>query len=72
MVLVGDVTIIKANEKEYDGRKYFTCLGMSKDKEIYKFSANYDDQPKEGDVYQMAMGSSDKDLKPFVRFQRVK
>ena len=72
MVLVGDVTVIKANEKEYDGRKYYTCLGMAKDKEIYKFSAKYEDHPKEGDIFQMTMGSSDKDLKPFVKFERVK
>lgn len=72
MLLVGDVTVIKANEKEYDGRKYFTCLGMAKDKEVYKFSASYDEQPKEGDVYQMSMSASDRDLKPYIKFTKVK
>ena len=73
MILVGDVTVLKATEKEYEGRKYYTCLGMCpKDKEIYKFSASYDESPKEGDTYQMIMSASDRDLKPFVRFQKVK
>jgi hypothetical protein len=63
---------MKVTEKEYDGKKYFNCLGIAKDKEIYKFSANYDDHPKEGDVYQMTLTSSDRDLKPYIRFNKVK
>lgn len=69
--LVGDVTIIKATEREYDGRKYFNCMGMTKDKDIYKFSASYDDLPKAGDVFQMEVSPSDKDLRPYVKFRKV-
>lgn len=70
--LIGDVKVFKATEKEYDGRKYFSCLGMTKDNEIYKFSAGYEDHPQPGEVYQMELSSSDRDLKPFIRFVKVK
>lgn len=70
MVLVGDVTLIKAERKEYDGRVYFSCLGVAEDKEIYKFSCS--EQPKEGDKFQMVLSSSMKDLKPYVRFEKIK
>lgn len=70
--LVGDVKVIKASEKEFDGRRYFTCMGMDKDNDIYKFSCSYDDMPKQGDTYQMELSPSDKDLRPYVRFVKVK
>lgn len=71
-ILIGDVKVFKATEKEYDGRKYFTCLGMTKDNDIYKFSAQFEDHPVNGDVYQMELSPSDRDLKPMVRFAKVK
>ena len=70
--LIGDVTIFKATKKEYEGRVYFTCLGMDKNKEVFKFSARSEDNPQNGDVYQMELSSSDKDLKPYIRFIKVK
>lgn len=70
--LVGDVKVFKATQKEYEGRIYFSCLGMDKDNEVYKFSAPAEDRPKQGDIYQMELSSSDRDLKPFVRFIKVK
>lgn len=70
--LVGDVSVFKVSEKEYEGRKYYNCMGMTKDKDIYKFSAAFEDHPQAGDVYQMELSSSDRDLKPFVRFIKVK
>lgn len=70
--LVGDVKVFKATQKEYEGRVYFTCLGMDKDNDVYKFSAPAEDLPKQGDIYQMEMSSSDRDLKPYIRFIKVK
>ena len=43
--LIGDVKVFKATEKQYEDRKYFTCLGMDKDNDIYKFSAPYPNKP---------------------------
>lgn len=70
MVLVGDVTVIKFERKEYEGRVYYNCLGIADDKEIYKFSSA--EQPKEGDKFQMFMRASMRDLKPQVYFEKVK
>lgn len=70
--LIGDVQVFKATEKEYEGRKYFTCLGMTKENDIFKFSAAVEDKPSQGDVYQMELSSSDRDLKPYIRFVKVK
>lgn len=71
-ILIGDVKVFKATEKEYEGRRYFTCLGMTKENDIYKFSASFEDQPKNGDMYQMELSPSDRDLKPYIRFIKVK
>lgn len=70
--LIGDVKVFKATEKEYEGRRYYTCLGMTKDNEIFKFSASVDDKPISGDIYQMELSASDRDLKPYIRFIKVK
>lgn len=70
--LIGDVKVFKATQKEYDGRVYYTCLGMTKDNDIYKFSAPAEDKPQTGDSYQMELSSSDRDLKPYIRFVKVK
>lgn len=70
--LIGDVKVFKATEKQYEDRKYFTCLGMDKDNDIYKFSAPYDDKPVNGDIYQMELSPSDKDFRPYIRFMKVK
>lgn len=71
-ILIGDVKVFKATEKEYDGRRYYSCLGMSKDNEVYKFSAPAEDAPVPNDVYQMELSPSDRDLKPYIRFKKVK
>ena len=71
-VLIGDVKVFKATEKEFEGRRYYSCLGMTKDNEIYKFSTGADDQPVSGDIYQMELSASDRDLKPYIRFIKVK
>lgn len=70
--LIGDVKVFKANQKEYEGRIYYSCLGMTKDNEIFKFSAPAEDKPINGDTYQMELSSSDRDLKPYIRFVKVK
>lgn len=70
--LIGEVKVFKSTEKQYEERKYYTCLGMDKDNEIYKFSAPYEDHPDNGDVYQMEMSPSEKDLRPYIRFVKVK
>lgn len=71
-ILAGDVQVFKVDMKEYDGRKYFSCFGMTKEKDLYKFSASYEDNPQVGDNYQMVVSPSARDLKPFVRFMKVK
>ena len=71
-ILIGDVKVFKATEKEYEGRKYFSCLGMTKDNDIFKFSAKEEDHPVSGDIFQMEISPSERDLKPFVRFIKVK
>ena len=70
--LIGDVKVFKATQKEYDGRIYFSCLGMDKNNEVFKFSASAEDKPVNGDIYQMELSSSDRDLKPYIRFKKVK
>lgn len=71
MFLIGDVKVFKVTEKNFEGKVYFSCLAMDNDKDIYKFSV-YDSMPKEGDTYQVELHSSDRDLKPFCRFVKVK
>lgn len=72
MFLVGDLTVTMAQEKEYEGRKYFVCQGMAKDGEVYKFSTRFEDYPKKGDVFQMKIAPSTKDFKPQAFFEKVK
>ena len=68
--IVGDCKVFKSEQKEYDGRIYYVALAMSDDQEVYKFTS--DELPKVGEVYQMELTSNTKDLKPYVRFRKVK
>lgn len=70
--LVGDVKVTMAQEKEYEGRKYFICQGVAKDGCVYKFSTRFEDYPQTGDVYQMSVQPSSKDFKPQAIFTKVK
>lgn len=72
MFLAGDVAVFSAQEREFEGRKYYSVTAIGTDKEIYKFSAPYEDAPKENDAYQMIVTSGSRDCKPMVRFQKVK
>lgn len=72
MFLVGTVTLTKVVPKEWEGRKYYKCIALGADKEIYSVSISGEDSPRVNDVYQMVLEPSDRDWKPRIRLQREK
>ena len=70
--IVGTVTISKVVEKEWEGRRYFKCQALGSDKEMYSLSLGADDNPRQGDVFQIIVEPSDRDWKPAVHFVREK
>ena len=72
MYLVGTVSLTKVVPKEWEGRKYFKCIAIGSDKEIYSVSISGDESPRVNDVYQMVLMPSDRDWKPRVILQREK
>lgn len=70
--IVGTATISKVVEKEWEGRRYFKCQALGSDKEMYSLSLRADDNPRQGDVFQIIVEPSDKDWKPAVHFVREK
>lgn len=70
MYLVGKLTLSKVSEKEYEGRKYYKCVALADDKEVYNVSLSGSENPRVGDVYHMRIEASERDFKPVVRFQK--
>lgn len=71
MFLIGDVTVMSAVEKEYEGRKYYKMQCLGEDKVAYSLSAKYEDHPRQGDKFQLFV-EPDSFWKPVVRVQKVK
>lgn len=71
MFLIGDVTVMNAQQKEYDGRKYYKMQVMAEDKVAYSVSARFEDNPRVGDKFQLFV-EPDSNYKPVVRCQKVK
>lgn len=71
MYLIGTLSISKVVAKEWEGRKYYKCQAIGDDKEVYSISLNSDQNPRNGDIFQMIVEPSDKDWKPIVRIQRA-
>lgn len=71
MFLIGDVTVMSVQQKEFDGRKYYKMQVLAEDKVAYAVSAKFDDHPQVGDKFQMFV-EPDGNYKPVVRCQKVK
>lgn len=69
--ICGIISVLNAKEKEYEGRKYYSCQGLSDDNEVFNFSTQYSDYPKMGDKYQVIV-EADSNSKAKVRFIKEK
>lgn len=70
-ILAGVLTVLNAKEQSYEDRKYYSCQGLDQSKEVFNFSAPFEDHPKEGDHYQMII-ERDSHSKARVRYVKEK